>query len=80
MEGDSAHRAKGIAATFFAQASKGETVVITARLSAVITIANRQSMRADGWEVFITGRDGIRYRPAEFDRLLTLRSAARLEI
>jgi hypothetical protein len=66
--------------TFFVQASKGETVAITARLSAVIAIAKGRSLLADGWEVFITGPDGIRYDPAEFDRLLALRPAARVEV
>jgi hypothetical protein len=66
--------------TFFVQASKGETVVTTARLSAVIAVAKGRSLLAEGWDVFITGPDGARYDPAEFDRLLARRPKAPLEI
>jgi hypothetical protein len=65
---------------FFVQASKDENVVITARLSAVFAVAKGQSLLDDGWEVFITGPEGTRYDPSEFDRLLALGAAARLEI
>jgi hypothetical protein len=66
--------------TFFVQASKGANLVITARLSAVIAVAKGRSLLDDGWEVFITGPDGARYDPSEFDRLLTPRPGARLQI
>jgi hypothetical protein len=71
---------KGIAVTFFVQASKGENVVITARLSAAIAVAKGRSLLDDGWQVFITDPDGTRYDASEFDRLLTRRAEARLEI
>jgi hypothetical protein len=66
--------------TFFVHASKGEKIVITARLGAVIAIAKGRSLLADGWQVFITGPDGTRYDPAEFDRLLKLRPKAPIEL
>ena len=70
---------EGIVVTFFVHALKGETVMITARLSAVIAIAKARSLLDDGWNVFITGPDGGHYDPVEFDRLLALAPEARLE-
>jgi hypothetical protein len=68
---------KGIVVTFIVNASKGEDVAVTVRLSVVVAIAKGQSLLADGWQVFITGPDGIRYDPSEFDKLLLLSPALR---
>ena len=62
----------GMAVTFIVQASRGEQVVRTIRLSAVAAIAKGQALVAEGWEVFITGPDDIKYYPPEFDQLLSL--------
>jgi hypothetical protein len=58
--------------TFIVHASRGEAVATTIRLSVVVAIAKGRALLADGWQVFITAPDGIRYHPAEFDRLLSL--------
>ena len=65
----------GIAVTFMVHASKGEDAATTIRLSVVVAIAKGRSLAEEGWQVFITGPDGIRYYPAEFDKLLSLSSA-----
>jgi hypothetical protein len=48
--------------------------VTTFRISVVAAIAKGRTLADEGWQVFITGPDGIRYYPSEFDRLLSLRS------
>jgi hypothetical protein len=68
---------KGIVVTFIVNASKGEDVAVTVRLSVVVAIAKARSLLDEGWQVFITGPDGIRYYPAEFDKLLLLSPALR---
>ena len=68
---------KGIVVTFIVNASKGEDVAVTVRLSVVVAIAKGLALAEDGWQVFITGPDGIRYYPSEFDKLLSLSSALR---
>ena len=40
----------------------------------VVAVAKGRAPADEGWQVFITGPDGIRYYPSEFDRLLALRS------
>jgi hypothetical protein len=68
----------GMAVTFIVHASKGEEVATTIRLSAAAAIAKGRALAADGWQVFITGPDDVRYQPPEFDRLLSLRPASPL--
>jgi hypothetical protein len=70
-----ASRKQGVAVTFIVQASRGEDVTTTIRLSVVVAIAKGQSLAEEGWQVFITGPDGIRYYPSEFDQLLLLNPA-----
>jgi hypothetical protein len=65
---------KGVAVTFIVHASRGEDVTTTIRLSVVVAIAKGRTLADEGWQVFITGPDGIRYYPSEFNRLLSLRS------
>jgi hypothetical protein len=74
------HRAKGIAVTFIVHASRGEEVTTTIRLRVVAAIAKGQALAEDGWQIFITGPDGIRYYPSEFDKLLLLSPALRPRI
>jgi hypothetical protein len=67
------HRARrGVAVTFIVHASRGENTTTTIRLSVVVAIAKGRALADEGWDVFITGPDGIRYDPAEFDSLLSL--------
>jgi len=68
---------KGVAVTFIVNASRGEDVTTTIRLSVVIAIAKGRTLADEGWQVVITGPDGIRYGPSEFDRLLSLAPALR---
>ena len=56
--------------TFIVQASKGEAKAVTVRLSVAVAVAKGRTLLAEGWQVIITGPDGINYDPAEFDRLL----------
>jgi hypothetical protein len=58
--------------TFIVQASRGEDTTATVRLSVVVAIAKGRALAEEGWQVFITGPDGIRYYPAEFEKLLSL--------
>jgi hypothetical protein len=44
-------------------------------LSVVVAIAKARALAEEGWQVFITGPDDIRYYPDEFDRLLSLNPA-----
>ena len=66
-----ASRKKGVAVTFIVHASRGEDATTTIRLSVVVAIAKGRSLAEEGWQVFITGPDGIRYYPSEFDKLLS---------
>ena len=63
--------------TFIVQASRGEDVTTTIRLSVVVAIAKGLALAEEGWQVFITGPDGIRYYPREFDSLLSTNPALR---
>ena len=63
---------KGITVTFMVHASRGEDVTTTIRLSVAVAIAKGRTLADEGWQVFITGPDGIRYAPSELDRLLSL--------
>ena len=63
---------KGVAVTFIVHASRGEDVTTTIRLSVAVAIAKGRTLADEGWQVFITGPDGIRYDPSEFDWLLSL--------
>jgi hypothetical protein len=65
---------KGNFVTFIVHASRGEDVAVTIRLSVAAAIAKGRSLLDAGWQVFITGPDGIRYDPAEFDKLLLSRA------
>jgi hypothetical protein len=65
----------GVAVTFIVHASKGEDTTTTIRLSVVVAIAKGRSLAEEGWRVFITGPDGIRYHPPEFEKLLSLSPA-----
>jgi hypothetical protein len=56
-------------------ASRGEDVTTTIRLSVVVAIAKGKALAEEGWQVFITGPDGIRYDPSEFQKLLLLSPA-----
>jgi hypothetical protein len=56
--------------TFLVEASKGEAKAVTVRLSVAVAIAKARTLLAEGWEVSITGPDGIRHASAEFDKLL----------
>ena len=61
--------------TFIVQASRGEETTTTIRLSVVVAIAKGRTLAEEGWQVFITGPDGARYHPSEFDKLLSLSPA-----
>ncbi|SHG43506.1 hypothetical protein [Bradyrhizobium erythrophlei] len=63
---------QGIAVTFIVEASRGEETTTTVRLSVVVAIAKGRALAEEGWQEFITAPDGIRYRPSEFDRLLSI--------
>jgi hypothetical protein len=63
---------KGIAVTFIVHASRGEEATTTIRLSVVVAIAKGRALAEEGWQVFITAPNGIRYYPSEFDNLLLL--------
>jgi hypothetical protein len=63
--------------TFIVQASRGEETTTTIRLSVAVAIAKGRTLAEEGWQVFITGPDGIRYHPSEFDRLLSFNPALR---
>jgi hypothetical protein len=56
--------------TFLVEASKGEAKAVTVRLSVAVAIDKGRALLAEGWDVSITGPDGVRYAPAEFDELL----------
>ena len=71
MTSVNASRKKGFAVTFIVHASRGEDSATTVRLSAAVAIAKAQALVDEGWQVVITGPDGIRYDPADFDRLLS---------
>ncbi|MGA7803934.1 MAG: hypothetical protein WCB02_04850 [Bradyrhizobium sp.] len=62
---------------FIVNASRGEAAATTVRLSAVVAIAKARSLLRDGWQVFISAPDGVRYMPDEFDKLLMLDPAVR---
>jgi hypothetical protein len=68
---------KGAAVTFIVNASKGEEVAVTVRLSGAGAIAKAHSLLEAGWQVSITGPDGVRYHPPDFDKLLSLASTLR---
>jgi hypothetical protein len=61
--------------TFIVHASRDEDATTTVRLSVVVAIAKGRALAEEGWQVFITGPDGIRYYPAEFEKLLLLNPA-----
>jgi hypothetical protein len=65
--GYSAHN--GNAVTFIVHASRGEAATTTVRLSAAAAIAKGWTLADEGWQVVITGPDGIGYSLAEFDEL-----------
>jgi hypothetical protein len=67
----------GAAVTFIVNASKGEDMAITVRLSGAGAIAKARSLLDEGWQVVVTGPDGVRYHPPEFDKLLALNSPGR---
>ena len=65
----------GSIVTFIVNASRSEDVTTTVRLSIAVAIAKADALLDQGWQVFITGPDGRRYDPPEFDHLLKLDSA-----
>jgi hypothetical protein len=71
-ESDIGRCAKGVVVPFMVHASRGEDVTTTIRLSVAVAIAKGRTLADEGWQVFITGPDGVRYAPSEFDRLLSL--------
>jgi hypothetical protein len=66
---------RGVAVTFIVHASRSEKATTTVRLGAVVAIAKGRALADEGWDVFITGPDGIRYDPSEFDQMLPLAPA-----
>ena len=66
---------KGFAVTFIVHASRGEDSATTVRLSVAVAIAKARTLVDEGWQVIITGPDGIRYGPPDFERLLSGSSA-----
>lgn len=70
---------KGFAVTFIVHASRGEDVQVTVRLSVAVAIAKGRSLVDEGWQVYITGPDGIRHYPATFDELQALGPTLRSE-
>ena len=66
---------KGFAVTFIVHASRGEDSATTVRLSVVVAIAKARALVDEGWQVFITGPDGVRYYSCEFDKLLSFSTA-----
>ena len=63
--------------TFIVEASRDEETTTTVRLSVVVAIAKARALAEEGWQVFITAPNGIRYQPSEFDRLLSFSPALR---
>jgi hypothetical protein len=61
--------------TFIVHASRGEDTTTTIRLGVVVAIAKGRALAEEGWQVSITGPDGTRYYPSEFDKLLLLSPA-----
>jgi hypothetical protein len=55
--------------TYIVHASKGDHETTTFRLSAVAAIAKARALANAGCQVFITGPDGTRFLPFEFDKL-----------
>jgi hypothetical protein len=66
----------GIAVTFIVHASRGEAATTTVRLSVAAAVVKGRTLADEGWQVVITGPDGIRYCPPEFDKLLSRNPAA----
>jgi hypothetical protein len=66
---------RGITVTFIVHASRSEEATTTIRLSVVVAIAKGRALAEEGWQVFITGPDGIRYDPSEFDQMLSFSPA-----
>jgi hypothetical protein len=66
---------KGTAVAFIVHASRDGETTTTVRLSVVVAAAKGLALAEEGWQVFITGPDGIRYQPSEFDKLLILSPA-----
>lgn len=56
--------------TFIVHASKDDAVAITVRLQAIAAVNKARSLLAEGWNVVIIGPDDVKYRPAEFEKLL----------
>jgi hypothetical protein len=67
VNGCSAHN--GNAVTFIVHASRDEAAMTTVRLSAAAAIARGWTLADQGWQVVITGPDGIRHSLSEFDAL-----------
>jgi hypothetical protein len=78
LERDIGQFAKGIFVAFIVHASRGEDSTTTIRLSVVVAIAKGRSLADEGWQVFITAPNGIRYYPSEFDKLLSFSPALHL--
>jgi len=57
--------------TFIVHASRDEDATTTIQLGVAAAIAKGRALADEGWQVVITGPDGIRYGPPEFDKLLS---------
>jgi hypothetical protein len=55
--------------TFIVHASRSEAATTTVRLTVAAAIARARTLADEGWQVVITGPDGIRYNLTEFDEL-----------
>jgi hypothetical protein len=66
---------KGFAVTFIVHATRGAEATTTIRLSVTVAIAKGRALAEEGWRVFITAPDGMRYHLSEFDKLLSLSPA-----
>jgi hypothetical protein len=76
MAASHSQRPSGSVVTFIVNACRGEDVTTTVRLNIAVAIAKACALIEQGWQdVFITGPDGRRFEPAEFERLLKLDSA-----
>jgi hypothetical protein len=69
---------KEVAVTFIVHASRDEETTTTVRLSVVVAVAKGLALAEEGWQVFITGPDGVRYDPSEFGKLLSFSPALNL--
>ncbi len=65
-----------VAVTFILYASRGGVEMTTIRLNVIAAVAKGRALMDDGWQVCITDPAGIRYQPAEFDKLASAKHTA----